>query len=56
MTRRPIDWINTPVIIEALHRYEQGILSRSMSLWVEELLDIESHQKTVLVHNPSKAE
>ncbi len=51
MARRSIEWINTPVIVEALMRYEQGILPRSMRLWVEELLDIHSPSEIVLANN-----
>ena len=32
---------NTPVLMEALDRYEQGRLPRSMRLWVEAVLELE---------------
>ncbi len=51
MARRPIEWVNTPVLVEALLRYEQGILPRSMRLWVEELLDIDSGPEAVVANN-----
>ena len=34
-------WVNTPVLMEALDRYEQGRLPRSMQLWVEAVLELE---------------
>ena len=42
MSRKQIQWINTPVITEAIFRYEQGLLSNSMKLWLEEVLDIDT--------------
>ena len=35
-----LQWINTPVLMEALIRYQQGHLNRPMKLWVEEVLEI----------------
>ena len=40
MARRSLQWINSPVLMEALMRYHEGRLPRSMRLWVEELLDL----------------
>ena len=40
MARRSMQWVNTPVLMEALDRYEQGRLPRSMRLWVEAVLEI----------------
>ncbi len=40
MKRRVIHWVNTPVLTEALVRYEKGQLPLSMKLWVEKLLEI----------------
>ena len=42
MRRKQIQWINTPVISEAIFRYEKGLLPNSMKLWLEQVLDIES--------------
>ena len=41
MARRSMQWVNTPVLMEALDRYEQGRLPRSMRLLVEAVLEIE---------------
>jgi len=41
-SRTPISWINTPVLIAAIERYEQGRLSHSMVLWLRSLLEIEA--------------
>ncbi len=41
MRSKQIQWINTPVINEALFRYEKGLLPNSMKLWLEKVLEIE---------------
>ena len=54
MRRRPLQWVNSPVLFEALMRYEQGHLPRSMKLWVEQLLELKADENTNLfphVHN-----
>lgn len=35
-------WINTPVLLEAIERLEQGRLPRSLALWLAELLELEA--------------
>ncbi len=40
MTKRKLHWVNTPVLIEAISRYQKGRLSRSMKLWIEQVLEI----------------
>ncbi len=42
MTSHRISWINTPVLIEAIERYEQGRLPRSLTLWLQTVLEIEA--------------
>ncbi len=44
MAGRAMQWVNTPVLMEALLRYEQNRLPRSMKLWVEQILDINPHK------------
>ena len=41
MRARSPHWVNSTVLVEALHRYEQNLLPRSMRLWVETMLDID---------------
>ena len=41
MALRSPQWVNTPVLLEAIHRYEQGRLPRSMQLWLQAVLDLE---------------
>mgnify|MGYP006278596489 CR=1 FL=1 len=41
MAPRSPQWVNTPVLLEAIHRYEQGQLPRSMRLWLQALLELE---------------
>lgn len=40
MARRTPQWINSTVLFEALIRYQEGRLPRSMRLWVETLLEL----------------
>jgi len=37
---RRIQWVNTPVLIEAMERQRQGLLPRSMQLWLQQLLEL----------------
>ena len=37
---RSLQWVNSPVLLEALERYEQQRLPRSMQLWLEAVLEI----------------
>lgn len=37
----PMAWVNTPVIVEAIQRHEQGRLPRSLVLWLQSLMEIE---------------
>ena len=48
MGRRSLQWVNTPVLLQALERYEQGRLPRSMQLWIQQLLEIESEAEASL--------
>ena len=41
MRARSPQWVNATVLVEALQRYEQNLLPRSMRLWVESMLDID---------------
>jgi len=41
MSPRSPQWVNTPVLLEALDRYEQGRLHPSMRRWLEALLELE---------------
>ena len=42
MQRKTIQWVNSPVLIEAIFRYEKGLLPNSMKLWLEKVLEINS--------------
>ena len=33
-------WINSPVLLEALQRHQEGRLSGRLSLWLRELLEL----------------
>ncbi len=55
MIRRTIEWVNTPVLMEAITRYKQGRLPKSMQLWIETLLELNSKTKSTLyakTHHP----
>ena len=40
------EWINTPVISKALDRYNAGYISKSLSLWLEDLLELKEEDIT----------
>ena len=44
MRRKQIEWINTPVLTEAIFRYEKGLLPKSMKLWIEQVLEIKANK------------
>ena len=52
MLRRSIVWVNTPVIMEAMIRYQEGRLPRSMKLWIEKLLEINPKDDSLLTKIP----
>jgi hypothetical protein len=41
MAPRSPQWVNTPVLLEALTRYEQGRLPPSLRLWVQAVLELD---------------
>ena len=52
MVRRSPKWINSTVMFEALIRYQEGRLPRSMRLWVEQLLELDHDD---LIRQPLQA-
>ena len=48
MATRPLSWVNTSVLLQAIDRYERGQLPRSMQLWLQQLLEIEQAVKAPL--------
>ena len=42
MASHRISWVNTPVLLEAIERYERGLLPRSLALWLQTVLEIEA--------------
>ncbi len=44
MASKPISWINSTVLLEAIIRYEQGSLPKSMRLWLEDLLELKQEK------------
>ena len=41
MATRSLSWVNTPVLLQAIDRYERGLLPRSLQLWLQQLLESE---------------
>ncbi|KGG16294.1 hypothetical protein EV06_0095 [Prochlorococcus sp. MIT 0602] len=35
-----MNWVNTPVLAEALSRYHEGRLTYRMKLWLEQVLEL----------------
>tara|TARA_Y100001968_G_scaffold132621_1_gene121053 strand:- start:476 stop:643 length:168 start_codon:yes stop_codon:yes gene_type:complete len=52
MVTRQINWVNTPVLMEALIRYEEKRLPKSLTLWIEKLLEIETSDRSLLISKP----
>jgi len=48
MAARSLHWVNSPVLLEALERYEQRLLPRSMQLWVEAMLELKAPEREPL--------
>ena len=40
MHKRYPEWVNTEVIMKAIKRREEGILSERLNMWIENLLEI----------------
>ena len=43
MTKRYPEWVNTNVVMNAIKMREEGILSKQLNLWIENLLEIEKN-------------
>ena len=43
MSKKFPEWVNTQVIVKAIKMREEGILSRQLNLWIENLLEIEKN-------------
>ena len=43
MTKRYPEWVNTRVVVKAIKMREEGILSKLLNLWIENLLEIEKN-------------
>jgi hypothetical protein len=45
LIRPGLSWVNTPVLVEAMERLEQGRLARPLALWLASLLELEPDQR-----------
>ena len=43
MIKKYPEWVNTRVVMKAIKMREEGILSKQLNLWIENLLEIEKH-------------
>ena len=43
MIKKYPEWVNTQVVMKAIKMREEGILSKQLNLWIENLLEIEKH-------------
>ena len=41
MRRRFPEWVNSEVVLKAIKMREEGILSKHLNLWIENLLEID---------------
>ena len=42
MEKRYPEWVNNQVILKALRMRDEGILSRRLNLWIENLLEMDN--------------
>ena len=43
MIKRYPEWVNSQVVIKAIKMREEGILSKQLNLWIENLLEIQKN-------------
>ena len=43
MTKKYPEWVNTQVVVKAIKMRKEGILSKQLNLWIENLLEIEKN-------------
>ena len=43
MTKRYPEWVNSRDFVKAIKMREEGILSKQLNLWIENLLEIEKN-------------
>ena len=41
MSKKFPEWVNTEVILKAMKMRDEGILSKQLNLWIENLLEID---------------
>ena len=41
MPKRFPEWINTDVVLKAIKMKEEGLLSKQLNLWIENIFEIE---------------
>ena len=56
MGHKSLHWVNSPVLFQAIIRYEKGLLPGAMKLWVEQLLALKLHDKTKLLKSTKDQE
>jgi hypothetical protein len=54
MASRPIQWVNAAVLMQALERYEQGVLARPLQLWLEALLELDPKARGTAQLRPAR--
>ena len=43
MIKKYPEWVNTKVVLKAMEMRSEGILSKQLNLWIENLLEIEKN-------------
>tara|TARA_B100000073_G_C23712429_1_gene564691 strand:+ start:754 stop:900 length:147 start_codon:yes stop_codon:yes gene_type:complete len=46
MQKRYPEWVNTEVVMKAIRRRDEGVLSKRLNLWIEDLLEIDPKDKS----------
>ncbi len=47
MQKRYPEWVNTEVIVKAMRMRSEGILSKRLNLWIENLLEIDNKSSSI---------
>ena len=47
MPKRFPEWVNTQVVIKAIKMREEGMLSKQLNLWIQDLLEMVPNARTM---------
>ena len=47
MSKKFPEWVNTEVLVKAMRMRDEGILSKQLNLWIENLLEIDKNNSVI---------